>query len=228
MSNRKLALAILALLFSVATPLSVVDLVSANYSPPPSIEIPSPISSPKVYQDNSIPLYVNVNVQTDAPDITYICYSLDGNANVTITNLTKTEDVSYWTTTPGVFAKGNAFRTESTLNSLTDGTHTLAVYSHDTVGKEMSKSIDFTVDSNYVPPQPQLTDSMNHTAATTHPMDPTGTAQPTTNTDSFQPLENPLLFILIACVAVSLLGAGLYFRKKSGNFMKLKGKEKIP
>lgn len=163
MSNRKTALTILALMFSVAIPLYLADLVSANYSPPPSIEIPSPISSTKVYQDASVPLSVIVNVQTGAPDIAYVCYSIDGNANITITSLTKTEDVSYWTTTPGVFAKGNAYRAEATLNKLTDDTHTLAVYSHDTAGKEMSKSIDFTVDSNYVP-QPPFTDFMNHTA----------------------------------------------------------------
>jgi len=98
---------------------------------------------------------------------------------------------------------------------LTDGTHTLAVYAHDTAGNEMSKSIDFTVDSNYVPPQPPLTDSINHTAVPSPSIGQTETPKPTTNmdTNSFQSLENPLPFIAIACVAVSVLGVGLYFKK---------------
>jgi hypothetical protein len=152
--NRKLALATLVFLFSVIPPLDLIDSVSAQsqYSSPPSIEILSPIPSPKVYQDATVALSVAVNVKTDAPDIAYVCYSLDGNANTTITELTKTKDVSYWTTTTGVFALGNAFSAESTLNNLTDGTHTLTVYSHDAAGKEMSKSLELTVNSNYVPP----------------------------------------------------------------------------
>jgi hypothetical protein len=215
MKRTKLAvIALLALLISVPT-LSQVNLVSANYYPPPSIEIFSPIPAPDVHSTASVPLQVRVNVLTNEADITFIRYSLDGGANVTLTNLTREDGLYYWTTTKGVFAHGNAFSTEASLDNVEEGNHTLIVYSHAADGKEMSRTREFTVDYDYVPPQPQLTDSMNHTAATTNPMDPTGTAQPTTNTDSFQPLENPLPFIIIACIAVSLLGAGLYLRKKT-------------
>jgi hypothetical protein len=47
----------------------------------------------------------------------------------------------------------------------------------------------------------------------------------TTNADSFQPFEGPALFIIIACISVSLLAGILFFRKKTKDFMKLKDKE---
>ena len=215
MKRKNLALiAILTLTISMVASLQGVNLVNANYFTPPSIEISSPIPSPKIYKDASVPLHVNVNVLTSEPDITYIRYSLDGKANVTLTNLTRTDRVAYWTTTKGVFIIGNAFRAESSLDDLAEGKHTLNVYSHDADGKEMSKSREFTVDYDYVPPQAHFTGFMNHTATPTPTITQTETPQPITNTGSFQPLENPLPFIIIACVAASLLGAVLFFRKK--------------
>ena len=150
MQRRKLALiAILTLTISMVTSLQVIDLVSANYYPPPSIEISSPIPTPRIYKESSVPIHVNVNVLTGEPDIIFIRYSLDGKANVTLTNLTRTYAVSYWTTTKGVFIQGTAFRAESSLDNLAEGKHTLNVYSHDTGGKEMSNSVEFTVDYDY-------------------------------------------------------------------------------
>ena len=232
MSNRKLALAILALLFSVATPLSVVDLVNANYYPPPSIEIFSPISAPKVYDESSVQLYVRVNaLPSESSSITYICYCLDGKANITLTDLSREDSLYYWTSTKGVIATGNGFSINTTMDNLAEGKHTLTLYSHAADGKEMSRTTEFTVDYDYVPPQNPfgLPNNLPKGTATIPPTTvQTETPTLSAETDSFQPLENPLLFIIITCVAVSLLGAGLYFRKKSGNFMKLKGKEQIP
>ena len=216
MNKRKMtSVIVLALVISVATSLQVVDLVSANYFPPPSIEVPSPISSPKIYQDASVPLQVTVNVLTTEPDITYIRYSLDGKGNITLTSLTKKEGVSYWTTTKGVFIQGTAFRAEASLDNLAEGKHTLTVYSHDAAGKEMSESREFTVDYDYVPPQSPFAGYTNQTAMPTPTTTQTETPMPTINTGSLQPLENPVPFIIIACVAASLLATALYFRKKS-------------
>ena len=216
MQRRKLALiAILTLTISMVTSLQVVDLVSANYYPPPSIEIYSPIPAPDVHPAASIPLQVRVNVLTDEAGITFIRYSLDGGANVTLTNLTREDGLYYWTTTKGVFAHGNAFSTEASLDNLAEGNHTITVYSHAADGKEMSRTREFTVDYDYVPPQvPPFTLPNGTTIQPVNPPTQTETPIPTTNTGSLQPLENPVPFIIIACVAASLLGAVLFFRKK--------------
>ena len=130
------------------------EVANANYAPPPSIEIFSPVPPPAVHSNASVMLNVRVNVLPSESDITFIRYSLDGKTNVTLANLTKEDNVWYWTTTVGVFAQGKAFSTEASLGNLTDGNHTLTVYAHYAEGKEMSKSREFTVDTNYEPWNP--------------------------------------------------------------------------
>ena len=226
MQRRKLALiAILTLTVSIVTSLQVVDLVSANYYPPPSIEISSPISAPKVYDESSVQLYVRVNaLPSESSRITYISYCLDGKANVTLTDLARKDGEAYWTSTRGVIATGNAFSLNVTLDNLSEGKHSLTVYSHAADGKEISRSVEFTVDYDYVPPQnPFGLPNLPNGTATLPPTTPTPTItqtetpMPTINTGSIQPLENPnpIPFIIIAFVAASLLAAVLYFRKKS-------------
>jgi hypothetical protein len=207
---------VLALLFLSFAGLLLVNLGSANYFPLPSIEISSPLSSPKIYKAATVPLQVTVNVLTTEPDITSIRYSVDGKANVTLNNLTREDGVSYWTTTKGIFAKGNAFHAESSLDNLAEGKHTLNVYSQDAEGKEMSHSKEFTVDYDYVPPQvPSFTLPNGTAILPVIPPAQTETPMPTTNTGSLQPLENLLTYIIIACVSVSLLAGMLFFKKKS-------------
>ena len=229
MNQRNLALSIaLALVISVVAPLQVVNLVSANYYPPPSIEIFSPIPAPDVHSTASVPLQVRVNVLTDEADITFIRYSLDEGANITLTNLTREDGLYYWTTTKGVFAHGNAFSAESSLDNLAEGNHTLTVYSHAEDDKEMSRTREFTVDYDYVPPQvPPFTLPNGTSIQPLTPPTQTETPMPTTNTGSLQPLENSLPYIIIACVSVSLLAGILYFKKKSRGFMELEDEEKL-
>ncbi len=225
MKRTKLAvIVILALVISVPALLQV-NLVRAHYYPPPSIEIFSPIPAPDVHSTASVPLQVRVNVLTDDAAITFIRYSLDGGANVTLTDLTREDGLYYWTTTKGVFAHGNAFSTQASLDNVDEGNHTLIVYSHAADGKEMSRTREFKVDYNYVPPQlPPLTlpngTSMQPATSSAQTETPI-----TTNADSFQPFEDPALFIIIACISVSLLAGILFFRKKPKGFMKLKDKE---
>ncbi|NLD66566.1 MAG: hypothetical protein GX648_08350, partial [Crenarchaeota archaeon] len=153
MKRTKSALiAVLTLIMTIAS-LHVVGLAEANYFPPPSIEIPSPISI-RIYNESSVLLHVIVNaLPSESSRITHISYCLDGKANVTLTNLTRKDGEAYWTSTPGVIVTGNAFGVKATLDNLSEGNHTLTVYSHAADGKEMSKSRDFTVDYDYVPPQ---------------------------------------------------------------------------
>lgn len=159
MKTKNLVLTVILTLTLIITSLQFIDLVSANSSPLPSIEILSPIPAPDIHSTASIPLQVRVNTPTDEADITFIGYSLDGAVNVTLTDLTKEAGRYYWTNTEGVFVQGNAFSTEATLDNLAEGKHTLIVYSHAADSTEMSKTREFTVDFNYIPPQLPSTSS---------------------------------------------------------------------
>ena len=238
MKRKNLALiAVLTLTVLMVTSLQAGHLVSANYFPPPSIEISSPISAPKVYSESSVQLYLRVNaLPSESNSITFIRYCLDGKANVTFTNLSREDGLYYWTSTEGVIASGNGFSVNTTLDNLSEGKHTLIVYSHAADGKEMSRSVEFTVDYDYVPPQNPfgLPDNLPNGTATLPPIitqRPEGAQTeipiPTTNTDSLQPLENPLPYIIIACVLVLLFAGVFYFKKKSRGFMELEDEDKL-
>jgi hypothetical protein len=173
MKKTALALAIiLAMLASIMAGIQILEVANAQYAPPPSIEIYSPIPQPDVHSNASVMLNVRVNVLPSESDIAFIRYSLDGKANVTLANLTKEDNVWYWTTTKGVFAQGKAFSTNASLGNLTNGNHTLTVYAHYADGKEMSKSTEFTVDTNYklpvwYPPEIVLLSPQNQTYTST-------------------------------------------------------------
>ncbi len=216
--HRKLAaVAILTFTLALAVSLQVAGYASANYFPPPSIEIYSPSPAPSVHSDASVPVSVRVNILPDTSDITFIRCSLDGGANVTLSGLTRENNVWYWTTTKGVTVQGTAFSAKASLDNVAEGTHTLTVYSHAADGTEMSRSREFTVDYDYVPPQPTLGD-FNFTAP------PSQTTQtetpPTINTGSLAPPETPIpiltvTLVIVACVAASVFGALLWHRNKS-------------
>lgn len=171
MKNNSLVLVVFLALMLPITSVQFVDLVSAKFSSPlPSIEILSPIPAPGVHSIASIPLQVRVNIPTDEADIILIRYSLDGAANLTLTDLTKEAGRYYWTNTEGVFVQGNAFSAEATLNNLTEGNHTLIVYSHAADSTEMAKTRAFTVDFNYMPPQVPSTSSPSMTIVSPLPV----------------------------------------------------------
>ena len=223
-------IAVLTLTVVTVTSLQDGHFVSANYYPPPSIEIFSPISA-SVYNESSVQLYVRVNaLPGESTSINYINYCLDGNANVTLTNIAREDNLYYWTSERGVIASGNGFSMNTTLGNLSEGKHTLTVYSHAIDGKEMSRSTEFTVDYDYVAPQNPfgLPNNVPNGTATLPPTTAqTETPIPTTNTASLQPLENPLPYIIIGCVSVSLLAGMLFFKKKSKGFMELEDEEKL-
>lgn len=154
MKKQSLALKlILTLLSSTIAGIMLVNPAKANYFPPPSIEISSPFpTTAAVHKNASVTLDVRVNILPSEPHITFIRYSLDGKANVTITDLAREDNVWYWTSTEGVVVQGTAFYAKSSLGNLTDGNHSLIVYAHYRNGKEMSRSREFTVDTHYKPP----------------------------------------------------------------------------
>jgi len=208
------ALVILALIAVAVQP----HLTSANYYPPPSIEIFSPIT-PAIYNESSVRLYVRVNaLPSESSSIKRISYSLDGKANVTLTDIGREDDLYYWTSTKGVIARGNGFSVNTTLDNLAEGKHTLIVYSHAVDGTEMSRAVEFTVDFDYVPPENPfgLPDNFpNGTTGLPPATSQTATPLPTTNTDIL-PLENPVPYIIIACALAALVVGVLFFRRARG------------
>lgn len=106
------------------------------------------------------------------------------------------------------------------MDNLSEGNHTLIVYSHAADGKEMSRSREFTVDYDYIPPQNPfgLPDNLPNGTATLPPAGvKTGTPQPTINASSIQPSEipNPLPLIVMGAVVASALATVLYLKRKN-------------
>ena len=112
-----------------------------DQTPVPSMSIISPL--PVTYRNASVPLYFGTNVLTGDPEVVYLRYSIDGNANVTLGNLRKTGTQNFAAHKTGV-----THHVEEMLNNLGEGNHTLRVYSHDANGNEMSGSVEFTVDTH--------------------------------------------------------------------------------
>lgn len=134
------------------------DGVTSDWSNTRTITIPSenPLIAPAMtlitpmpvtYQNSSVPLFFGAKVLTDSPEIISLSYSLDGNDNTTITEIGKT-GMQHFETQTG-FQTGYTYHINDTLtlDNLTDGNHTLLVYSQDAIGTEMSGSVQFTVDT---------------------------------------------------------------------------------
>jgi hypothetical protein len=142
------------LLFSAVAGVTLVNLAMANFvAIAPDIEIYRPLPYYiEIYQNTTIMLQINVNVLKDSPEIIRISYSLDGNLNVTLTDLTKSDQLFAF----GPDKTGYIFYGKAVLENLAEGNHTLKAYSLDAVGKEMSASTEFTIDTNYEYPKVTL------------------------------------------------------------------------
>ena len=138
--KNQLMLTSLVVLVMVIASLSAVHSVTANPLTAPAMSIIYPM--PVTYQNSSVPLFFGANVLTDSPAVTSLSYSLDGNQNITITALGKT-GIQHFDSQTGYTYHINS---TLTLDNLANGNHTLWVYSHDTIGNEMSGSIQFSVD----------------------------------------------------------------------------------
>ena len=132
----------------------------ANFLPAPAIMIYSP--GPSIYTNTSIPLNVVVNVLKNSPEIVGVLYCLDESSNITLTNLTRTDNVWF---DPN--KEGSEFRVTSFLENLAEGNHTLKVFSQDAIGKEMSSSVKFTINTQYRYPEVRILSPQNKTYTTT-------------------------------------------------------------
>jgi hypothetical protein len=110
---------ILALIVSTARPMPL----TKAWENAPCLAINSPYpSSIKIYQNTTILLQVETRTLTDDPDIICILYRLDGNANVTLSTLTKTDHV-WFAPNKG----GYVFYVNLTMQNLAEGNNTLNV-----------------------------------------------------------------------------------------------------
>jgi hypothetical protein len=103
-----------------------------------------------------------VNILSNSPEIVCVLYCVDENSNVTLTNLTRTDNEGF---APGRW--GSVFRVTSILDNLAEGNHTLKVYSQDAAGKEMSSSVEFTINTQYRYPEVLILSPQNKTYTTT-------------------------------------------------------------
>jgi hypothetical protein len=151
---------VLALSVSIMAGMQTLEVAKANWLPAPAIIIYSPASI--IYTNTSIPLHVVVNILSNSPEIVCVLYCVDENSNVTLTNLTRTDNEGF---APGRW--GSVFRVTSILDNLAEGNHTLKVYSQDAAGKEMSSSVEFTINTQYRYPEVLILSPQNKTYTTT-------------------------------------------------------------
>jgi hypothetical protein len=143
-----LAGAILSLIIGVL----FFGVVNANPNPvtgyPPTVMIVTPISSKAgCYSNSSIPVDILVTSQ----NVISINYSLDEENNITFPTLNRQIE--------GITAN-------TTLHNLSEGNHTLIVYSLDSDGKTLTNGQIFTVDSRYITPSLALISPKNKTYST--------------------------------------------------------------
>ena len=143
-----LAVVITLLLILMATGTQFVDSASANATPYQSLTIDLPKS--QTYNTSSVQLSVIVRVPNELPEgpndtnvtsIAWMKYSLDGNANVSITEFQR---VLAWDIVGSV---GFMITANTYISGLSNGEHFLTVYAQKTNGEVSSDFIDFTVDA---------------------------------------------------------------------------------
>jgi hypothetical protein len=140
--------------------LSSMSIVGANFTPAPQFCIASPreryIYPWITYEKTCIPLEIAVVVPESSLPIARVLYSLDGEANITLTNITNTH--AYWIDYYEVSFDSN-------LTNLREGNHTLSAYSFDSKGEVLSATRNFAVGNStfYSHPTPSTVASPHTT-----------------------------------------------------------------
>jgi hypothetical protein len=124
----------------------------------PTIQVNSPLPSfMDVYHNTTVPLSVEVRILDNSPSIQSVYYTLDGNTKITLKIVEKRQED---------FAPnkiGFALIANTTLENLSNGNHTLRVYSLDVNGGEMSSEQTFTVDTTFRHPTVTIISPLNQT-----------------------------------------------------------------
>ena len=156
----------LVLIVSMLLSMGVINLARANFALiAPSIEIRSPRDYyTKVYQNTTIDVEIAVSVLKDAPAIQKIVYSLDGDTNLKVPDITKDNQlVSFGPDRTGYIYYGRAV-----LENLPEGNHTLVAHYMDVTSRVMSARVDFRIDLDYEPPRVLLLSPQNQTYSSSH------------------------------------------------------------
>ncbi len=124
----------------LAVGLQAVEVAEANFFVGPWLVIESPTDW-KVYTNTTIPLSISALVRNGSTEVVRFLYSLDGSSNVTLTDLTRENDVG-----------GYTFRGVGVLEDLAEGNHTIRAFSQDHSGKEMAASLEFMIDTQFKNP----------------------------------------------------------------------------
>ncbi len=163
MSKKVLTIIIsFALMISFMMGIVKFEVVKANpFAEGSWIQIFSPSSG--ICQHTSVKLFVWVSVLNDYSQriVSFQC-SLDSEPNTTVAKLDVDEATKFYPEFYGV-QKYSVFSPYSTLDNLSEGKHTLKVYSHDASGKVTSKAVEFRVDTRYVYPQVMVFSPQNMT-----------------------------------------------------------------
>ena len=138
--------------------LSSMSIVSANFTPVPQVVIGSPrerYNAPWItYEKTCIPLEIRVIVSEDSLPIARVLYSIDGEANITLTDMTNTH--AYWIDFYEVSVDSN-------LTNLREGNHTISAYSFDSKGEVMAATRNFAVGNSTFYSQPSPSTNIPHT-----------------------------------------------------------------
>jgi hypothetical protein len=152
-------MAIIIIMLLAIEILSSMCIVGANFVPGPSVYIASPrdryIYPWITYEKTCIPLEITVVVPESSLPIPRVLYSIDGEANITLTNITNTH--AYW---------GRDFyevSMDSNLTNLREGNHTLSAYSFDSKGGVLSYTRNFAVGNSTFYSQPPPSTNIPHT-----------------------------------------------------------------
>ena len=177
------------------------SIVGANFTPAPHVYIASPreryIYPWITYEKTCIPLEIAVIVPESSLPIARVLYSLDGEANITLTNITNTH--AYWIDFYEVSMDSN-------LTNLREGNHTLTAYSFDGKGEVLFATRNFAVGNSTFYSEP---------IQTTPHIPPF----PRSSGDFFwqQTFLQLLVVVMgILVVTASILVITIYFRRRKG------------
>jgi hypothetical protein len=155
---KKTAIALILVLTMILV--GATNVVKANFYPfgVPALEKRSPYSVPYIYVTPNVDLSFDYNVQKNLTQVASFSYSLDKNANITLTS-----EVT------DVFSDFKRYSVFKPLGNLANGNHTLTVYAYFT-NETVSSIIDITVtvDTTFIQPEPFIISPLNQTTYNTN------------------------------------------------------------
>lgn len=157
---KKTAITLILVLTMILVGVKATQVVEANFYPfgVPTLEQHSPHAAPYIYVTPNVDISFDYNVQKNLTQVASFSYSLDNNANITLTSKVT-----------NVFSDFNRYTVFKPLGNLANGNHTLTVYAYFTEGTVSSIiDITITVDTAFIPPKPFIISPLNQTSYNTN------------------------------------------------------------